>query len=89
MSEAHGLPDLHFPKCQNQNGKKCLMKHCFTLTKCQSVSTFESEVRNSLSELELGLVEVESVSRIESKRLCIAEKAEKSRFESISFSKSR
>ena len=37
----------------------------------------------------LGLVEVESVSRIESKRLYIAEKSEKSRFESIRFVKSR
>ena len=28
------------------------MQRCFTLTQCQSVSTFESEVRNSLSALE-------------------------------------
>ena len=27
-------------------------QHCFTLTQCQSVSTFEREVRNSLSTLE-------------------------------------
>ena len=32
--------------------KEQLKQRCFTLTQCHSVSTFESEVRNSLSTLE-------------------------------------
>ena len=40
--------------CSKQNSFhiKNLWQRCFTLTQCQSVSTFESEVQNSLSALE-------------------------------------